>query len=129
MAAMAAVGAYLVNNFREMGAFDYKYQYLINHPGIDTTTDPGYQGARILGNFAYGATLASLGASYYITQGAGGMAQTAICLAGGSCGTGAPLGSIDLVLGSYPYGDQVEDAQDIQKGYNYGQVRRQGLCP
>jgi hypothetical protein len=43
---------------------------------------------------------------------AAGVAQIGICIFGGACGTGVPG-----VL--YPYGDQITDAIDVQKGYNY----------
>jgi RHS repeat-associated protein len=91
---------YLTAQFAPGGAWDYKSQ-----------TQYG-SSAQNFGNFNFGAVMASLGASYYQTQNAAGVAQIGICLFGGACGTGVP-GVV------FPFGDQVSDAAQIKQGWNY----------
>ena len=57
--------------------------------------------------------------SYTFTQNAAGVAQIAICITGGSCATGIP----GL---QYPFGDQVSDAAEIKKGFDYEAAKRAG---
>jgi hypothetical protein len=76
-------------------------------------------GARIFGNVNCGAVLASFGFSYYFTQNAAGVAQIGICLVKASCGEGVPLAQ-------YPFGDQVADAADIKRGYDYEVAKENG---
>jgi len=70
---------------------------------------------RVFGNFAFGATLSGMGYSLYFTQNAAGVAQIAICLKGGACGSGVPLNQ-------FPFGDQAGDQADIIRGWQYEQA-------
>ena len=94
---------FLTSKFAPGGDWDYKKDYSRK---LDKTD------ARIFGNFDFGAVMQSLGFSLYFTQNAAGLAQIGICLSGGSCGTGIPG-----VL--WPYGDQANDARDVESGYKY----------
>ena len=101
---------YLTAQFAVRGPWDYK-------------NDPQYgSSARDFGNFDFGAVLASTGATYYQTQNAAGVAQIGICIFGGACGTGVP-GFV------FPYGDQVGDAAQIKKGWNYESKVMSGCKP
>jgi RHS repeat-associated protein len=103
---------YLTAQFAPGGAWDYKSQYT---PGT-----ANYKNAMVFGNFDFGAILQSLGFSYYMTQNAAGVAQIVICNFGGACGTGIP----GL---QYPFGDQLNDAVDVRKGFNY-EAAKQANC-
>ena len=111
---IAELTGYLIAQFEPGGGWDYKNQY---QPG---TTERSQ--AQVFGNFAFGAVMESLGLTYPQTQKVAGVVQSAICLAGGACGQGIPL-----VL--YPYGDQVGDALDIERGYTYERLTEAGQCP
>jgi hypothetical protein len=63
--------------------------------------------------------LQSFDFDYKFTQSAAGTAQIAICILGGSCGTGIPFLK-------YPFGDQTVDAMDIKKGFDYEAKERSG---
>jgi RHS repeat-associated protein len=99
---------FLVSKFAPSGDWDYKSK-------VDRKQQPTeYAEAMKYGNFAFGATMAGLGLSYYQAQNAAGIAQIFIMLKGGAAGdpTGIPLLS-------YPYGDQKQDAMQIKSGWNY----------
>lgn len=66
--------------------------------------------ARVFGNFDFGAVLESFGFGYHFMQSAAGTAQIGICLSGKACGTGIPFLK-------YPFGDQIEDAVDVKRGF------------
>jgi RHS repeat-associated protein len=111
--AMSALFGFFTAQFEPGGAWDYKKQ---------ASGKQNKQAARVFGNFDFGAVLESFGFSYFFTQNAAGIAQIGICLAGGACGTGIP-GVV------YPYGDQINDAVDVQKGFNYETAVQAGCAP
>lgn len=77
---------------------------------------------RIFGNFAFGAVMGASGLSYYEAQNAAGVAQIIFHAIGkGAPGQGVPVFH-------YPYGDQVQDAVDVQRGYEYVKALEQGTC-
>jgi RHS repeat-associated protein len=106
--ALAALMGFFAGKFQPHGPWDYKDQY--------KQYTPDYDMAAFFANFNFGAVLRSFGFSYDVTQSAAGVEQIAICaLSGGNpghCGTGIPLVS-------WPDGDQVLDALQIKKGYDY----------
>jgi hypothetical protein len=95
---------FLWGAFQNGGQWDYKYPY--------TKGTLDYTLAQYFGNFDFGAVLAGLGFSYYISQSAAGTYQMWLCANKGSCGQGIPFVT-------YPFGDQVSDAQQIQAGFTY----------
>jgi hypothetical protein len=109
--ALPALFGFFVGKFAPGGDWDYKKNY------PSGTQDQS--SARIFGNFDFGAVLQSFDFSYTFTQSAAGVAQIAICVTGGACGTGIP----GL---AYPFGDQVTDAVDIKKGFDYEAAERTG---
>lgn len=108
---MSALFGFLTGQFAPGGAWDYKKNY------PKGTGDQ--ENARAFGNFDFGAVLESFGFSYFFTQNAAGIAQIGICLSGGACGTGIPGVQ-------YPYGDQISDAADVKKGFNYEAAKQAG---
>jgi RHS repeat-associated protein len=112
--ALNSLLGFFAGKFLPNGDWDYKKNYAAG------TEDQ--RNARIFGNFDFGAVLESFGFSYTFTQNAAGLAQVAICVTGGSCGTGFPLLS-------FPYGDQKIDAADIKKGYDYQKAKDGGCVP
>jgi RHS repeat-associated protein len=102
-------------NFWPGHAWDYKSQY--PRGDVQSVTQ-----ARIFGNFAFGAVMRAGGLSYYEAQNAAGAAQIIFHIIGkGAPGQGTPLLR-------YPYGDQVQDALDIERGYNYVKALQTGVC-
>ena len=89
----------LYDNVRNYGPWDYKRR-----------------GGRYedFGNFNYGAVTEAMGVSGYTTQNAAGIYQQ---LRGASAaGTGTPLLR-------YPYGDDLADAVQIERGRQYARCR------
>ncbi|MCX6612195.1 MAG: hypothetical protein NTW74_15245 [Acidobacteria bacterium] len=109
--AFLALFGYFTRQFQPGGDWDYKKDF---QAGTDDQRN-----ARIFGNFNFGAVLESFNFSAYFTQVAAGAAQVGIWIGGGAAGEGIPLFL-------YPYGDQVVDARDIRRGFDYGAARRKG---
>jgi RHS repeat-associated protein len=103
--ALLALFGYLTGVFMPSGSEDYKSQYPAGSQNA--------QAAMVFGNFNYGAVLESLGFTLKFTQSVAGTAQIAICGLGGACGDGG------FPFIQPPYGDQVVDQADIQKGFAY----------
>jgi RHS repeat-associated protein len=112
-AAFPALLGFLAGKFAPGGDWDYKSKY------NSQTQSQDYKNATVLGNFDFGAVLQSFDFDYKFTQSAAGTAQIAICILGGSCGTGIPFLK-------YPFGDQTVDAMDIKKGFDYEAKERSG---
>jgi RHS repeat-associated protein len=106
--------AFLMSKFLPGGDWDYKHNY---QPG---STD--YKNAMTFGNFAFGSVMEGLGLTYIEGQNAAGGAQILICLAGGSCGQGFPVVE-------FPFGDQAEDAAEVERGYAYQRKYQAGCQP
>jgi hypothetical protein len=102
---------FFAGKFAPGGDWDYKKNY------ADGTAD--HELAKWFGNFNFGAVLESLDFSYKFTRSAVGLAQNAICAGGGYCGEGTPFIR-------YPYGDSIDDARDIKRGYDYEEAKRHG---
>jgi hypothetical protein len=93
--------AWLIDQFLPEHDWDFKSRpELIQRYGSLQT--------RNLGNLNFGAVLAALGASYYLTQNAAGIAQLGINI----------RYSQGIPLFVFPYGDSVQDAAQIRKGYD-----------
>jgi len=95
--------AYFAYKFAKNGDWDYKKNY---------TNEDDVAKAKDFGNFNFGAVLESFGFSYFFTQNAAGVGQIGICMSGGYCGVGVP-GVV------YPFGDSIDDAVNVRRGYNY----------
>ena len=109
--ALYALYGFLAGKFSPGGDWDYKKSY--------TKGSADQAKARVFGNFDFGAVIESFGFSYNFTQNAAGIAQVGICLFGGACGKGIPFIT-------FPYGDQISDAADVKRGYNYQKKQDSG---
>ncbi len=108
---LLALFGFLTNRF--LGAWDYKKQY-------DSASD--VEKAKDFANFNFGAVLESLGFNYFFTQNAAGVAQIGICKTGGYCGEGTP-GVV------FPFGDSIDDAVNVKRGFNYQRRVDRGCTP
>jgi hypothetical protein len=108
------MGEWLFQQFGNNGSWDYKRKKNV------TNQNPNqYQNVLNFGNFNFGAVMAGLGLTYYEAQNAAGIYQVYLAMRGGTPGEGFPLFS-------FPYGDQVKDANLVQQGFSYEQAIKSG---
>ena len=106
---LAYMAQWLVGQFSASGTtWNYK-----NDPTVVSQNPGNYQSVVDFGNFNFGAVMEGLGLTMYEAQNAAGIYQEYIALKG----TGAPGQGIPLF--QFPYGDQAQDQQVIQRGFKY----------
>ena len=95
---------------------DLAFLSITGHAGVwDYRTNLGQQ-FDDFGNFNFGATAAAMGFPYYVAQNAAGLYQ-----GDPSTGSGTPFLT-------WPFGDDLPGALQIQAGYAYVRARSAGKC-